>query len=143
MAMGAPVLAVVFLIAAFANLAMPASANFVGEFLILKGVFSSTATIAVIATIGIAMAAVYMLRAYIKAMHGPDVNGVEQREISFREALPVVPAILVIIGLALYPQVVLKTSENAAPEAVTTAAIKAHIPIQAKTVPLQVTKAVK
>ena len=85
------------------------------------------------------MAAVYMLRAYIKAMHGPDVNGVEQREISFREALPVIPAILVIIGLALYPQVVLKTTNGPAEAQIIPAAIAAHIPVDAT--PAKMTKA--
>ena len=131
MAMGAPVLAVIFLIAAFANLAMPASANFVGEFLIIKGVFDVTTVTAVIATVGVVMAAVYMLRAYIQAMHGPDANGVEQREISFREALPVIPAVLVVIALALSPQPLLTRSQPASIASVTPAAKAANInPVQ-------------
>jgi NADH-quinone oxidoreductase subunit M len=123
MAMGAPVLAVIFLIAALANLAMPASANFIGEFLILKGVFDSAAVIAVLACLGVAMAAVYMLRMYIRAMHGPDVNGVEQREISFREALPLIPATLLVLALALSPQPLLKQTEGPATAAVAQAAL--------------------
>ncbi|MEI7888805.1 MAG: NADH-quinone oxidoreductase subunit M [Actinomycetes bacterium] len=133
-AMGAPVLAVVFLIAAFANLAMPASANFIGEFLILKGVFDSVTVVAVIACLGVAMAAVYMLRAYIRAMHGPDTNGVEQRDLSFREALPILPAIALILALAVSPQPLLKRSEGPATAAVIPAAKAANIdPIQTAT----------
>jgi NADH-quinone oxidoreductase subunit M len=123
MAMGAPILAVIFLIAAFANLAMPASANFVGEFLILKGVFDSTAVIAVLACLGVAMAAVYMLRMYIRAMHGPDENGVEQREITFKEALPLLPATALVLALALSPQPLLKRTEGPATAAVAQAAL--------------------
>ncbi|MBV8989051.1 MAG: NADH-quinone oxidoreductase subunit M, partial [Solirubrobacterales bacterium] len=56
-----PVLASLFLIAAFATLAMPGSSNFVGEFLILLGVFQSKLVIAVIAFTGVVGAAVYAL----------------------------------------------------------------------------------
>jgi NADH-quinone oxidoreductase subunit M len=112
-AMGAPVMAVVFLIAALANLAMPASANFIGEFLILRGTWDSASVFAVLACIGVVMAAVYMLRMYIRAMHGPDDNDVEKREMSWREAATVVPAVIVVLALALYPQALLSRSEGA------------------------------
>jgi NADH-quinone oxidoreductase subunit M len=127
MAVGAPVMAAVFLIAAFANLAMPASANFVGEFLILNGVFDTATVIAVLACIGVVMAAVYMLRMYIRAMHGPDENGVEQREMGWREALPVLPALAVVIALALSPQPLLSRSDGAATASVIPAAHAANI----------------
>ena len=80
----APVLATMFLIVAFANLAMPGSSNFVGEFLILLGVFNAKIVIAIVAFTGVALASVYTLRLFIRAMHnrtGPDV---ESREISLR-----------------------------------------------------------
>ena len=48
----APVLAVLFLIVALATLAMPGSANFAGEFLILLGAFSSIQAVAFVASIG-------------------------------------------------------------------------------------------
>ena len=56
---------------------MPGSANFVGEFLILLGVFQSKLVIAIVAFVGVALAAVYTLRLYIRAMHnrvGPEVS---------------------------------------------------------------------
>ena len=68
-ALRAPVLAVVFLIVTMATLAMPGSANFIGEFYILNGLFDEQTTYAVIATAGIAMAAFYALRLYQKTMH--------------------------------------------------------------------------
>ena len=48
---------------------MPGSANFVGEFFILLGVFQAKIAIAIVASIGVVMAAVYALRLYIRAMH--------------------------------------------------------------------------
>ena len=65
----APVLAALFLIVALANLAMPGSSNFVGEFLILLGVFNAKLVFAFIASAGVVMAAVYALRLFIRAMH--------------------------------------------------------------------------
>src|SRR5205807_961742 len=58
----APVLAAMFLIVALATLAMPGSSNFVGEFMILLGLFKSKLAIAVIAFAGVAGAAFYALR---------------------------------------------------------------------------------
>ena len=49
----APVLATLFLIVTFANLAMPGSANFIGEFFILLGVFKAKLAISVIAFVGV------------------------------------------------------------------------------------------
>ena len=65
----APVLSTLFLIVALATLAMPGSANFAGEFLILLGLFNTKLAIAIIAFTGVAMASVYMLRMFIRAMH--------------------------------------------------------------------------
>ena len=65
----APVLAALFLIVTLATLAMPGSSNFVGEFLILLGVFKTKLAIAVIAFTGVVMASVYALRLFIRAMH--------------------------------------------------------------------------
>ena len=67
----APVLAALFLIVAFANLAMPGSANFVGEFYILLGVFQAKLVIAIVAFTGVVLASVYTLRVFIRAMHNP------------------------------------------------------------------------
>ena len=65
----APVLAAMFLIVALATLAIPGSSNFVGEFLILLGVFKAKLAIAIIAFTGVVMASVYALRLFIRAMH--------------------------------------------------------------------------
>ena len=73
----APVLAALFLILTYALLAMPGSANFIGEFFILLGAFQSKTAIAIVASVGVAMAAVYALRLFITAMHnrvGPMVD---------------------------------------------------------------------
>src|SRR6201985_3756139 len=65
----APVLAALFLIVALATLAIPGSSNFVGEFLILLGVFKAKLAIAIVAFTGVVLASVYALRLFIRTMH--------------------------------------------------------------------------
>lgn len=114
----APVLATLFLIVALATLAMPGSANFAGEFLILLGVFKAKVAFAFIASIGVALAAVYMLRAFIKAMHNRVNPNVDSTEVTFRDLAVLVPSVIVIIALALYPQFGLERSERGTQESV-------------------------
>jgi NADH-quinone oxidoreductase subunit M len=108
----APVLAALFLIVALANLAMPGSSNFVGEFLILLGVFNAKIVIAIVAFTGVVLASVYTLRLFIRAMHNRVGPRVASREISFGDALVVAPLVALILALALYPQLALHKSED-------------------------------
>lgn len=114
----APVLASIFLIVGLATLAMPGSANFVGEFLILLGVFRAKVVFAFVASIGVAMASVYVLRAFIRAMHNRVGPSVDSREVTFGDLAVLAPLVVVILALALYPQFGLKRSEPAAQAAV-------------------------
>jgi NADH-quinone oxidoreductase subunit M len=114
----APVLASIFLIVALATLAIPGSSNFVGEFLILLGVFKAKLAIAIIAFSGVVMASVYALRVFIRAMHNRVGSGVESRELTLRDAAVLVPLVAVILFFALYPQLALQRSESSAKAAV-------------------------
>jgi len=107
----APVLATFFLIVTFATLAMPGSANFAGEFLILLGAFQAKMAIGIVASAGVVMAAVYALRLYIRSMHNRTGPRVEPREMSVRDGLVLVPLVLAIVAIALYPQFALQRSE--------------------------------
>jgi NADH-quinone oxidoreductase subunit M len=107
----APVLSALFLIVALATLAMPGSANFAGEFLILFGLFNTKLAIAVLAFAGVAMASVYMLRMFIRALHNRVSAGVKSFDLSARDALVLVPLVLVILAFAVYPQQALDHSE--------------------------------
>jgi NADH-quinone oxidoreductase subunit M len=108
----APVLAALFLIVALATLAMPGSANFVGEFLILTGVLKAKIVFALVAGVGVALAAVYTIRLYQRSMHNPVGEAVESREMSVADGFVLVPTVAAILVLALYPQLVLKRSEE-------------------------------
>jgi NADH-quinone oxidoreductase subunit M len=110
-AMRAPALATMFLVVTFATLAMPGSSNFVGEFLILLGVFQSKLAIALVASTGVVLASVYALRMFIGTMHNRTGARVTSHELSLRDGLVVVPLILAILAISLYPQFALKRSE--------------------------------
>jgi NADH-quinone oxidoreductase subunit M len=109
----APVFAVLFLIVALATLAMPGSANFAGEFLILLGTFSSIQAIAFVASLGVILASVYALRMYIRSMHNRVGPRVVSADLTFRDGLVLVPLVLVILAFALYPQLALDSGEAA------------------------------
>jgi NADH-quinone oxidoreductase subunit M len=110
----APVLAALFMIVTLATLAMPGSANFVGEFLILLGVFSSKLAIALVASTGVVLASVYALRMYIRSMHNRQGPTVTSFEMSLRDGLVIVPLVLAIIAFALFPQRAIEAGEPAA-----------------------------
>jgi NADH-quinone oxidoreductase subunit M len=112
LAIRAPVLATLFLVVTFATLAMPGSSNFVGEFLILLGVFQTKLAIAIVASTGVVLAAAYALRLYIRTMHNRTGPRVQSREIELRDGLVLVPLVLAILAIALYPQFALQRSER-------------------------------
>jgi NADH-quinone oxidoreductase subunit M len=101
-----------FLIVAFATLAMPGSANFVGEFLILLGVFQTKLVFAILAFAGVVMASFYALRLYIRTMHNRTGPRVESREMTLRDGLVLVPLVLVILAISLYPQFALSRTDG-------------------------------
>jgi NADH-quinone oxidoreductase subunit M len=118
----APVLATLFLIVTLATLAMPGSANFVGEFFILLGVFESKLVVALIASTGVVLASVYALRMYIRAMHNRQGPAVTSFDLSVRDAVVIVPLVAAIVAFALFPQRALEAGEpavQAASQAVT------------------------
>ncbi len=111
MALRAPVLAALFLIVALATLAMPGSANFIGEFYILNGLFQEKIVFAFIAISGVAMSAFYALRLYQGTMHNRKPEGLMSREISLKDGIVLAPLVLCIVALALYPQLILHRTD--------------------------------
>ncbi|HET9161879.1 MAG TPA: NADH-quinone oxidoreductase subunit M [Solirubrobacterales bacterium] len=118
MALRAPVLAALFLIVTLATLAMPGSANFVGEFYILNGLFQAKIIFAFVAISGVAMSAYYALRLYQRTMHNRRPEGIASRELGLRDGLVLAPLVLCIVGLALYPQLILHRTDPAVQKSV-------------------------
>jgi NADH-quinone oxidoreductase subunit M len=105
----APVLAGLFLIAGLAGLSLPGLSTFVSEFLVLVGTFTKYEAAAVLATVGIILAAIYILWMYQRTMTGPVRDEVASMpDLKARELWAVGPLIVLIIALGVYPQPVLK-----------------------------------
>src|SRR3954454_1893558 len=108
----APVLAALFLIVALATLAMPGSGNFVGELYILFGAFDTKLAYGLVATIGVVLASVYMIRMYQRSMHNRVGEGVTPFEGRRAELALLTPFVALIIFLGVYPNFVLKRTET-------------------------------
>jgi NADH-quinone oxidoreductase subunit M len=150
----APVLAALFLVVTMATLAMPGSANFIGEFYILNGAFQEKIAFAFVAAIGVALAAFYALRLYQRTMHNRLPEGAESREISARDGLVLAPLVACIVALALWPGLILERgeasvedkvgavvsrgSEGSTPEVAATDAFRSHTDRKAS-IPIRVT----
>ncbi len=104
-----PVLAGVFFFAGLASLALPGTAPFVSEFLVLIGTFTTNKPVAVIATLGIILAAAYVLWMVQRATQGTlnpaltEVDGM-RRDLTLREKIVVAPLIALIVLLGFYPK---------------------------------------
>jgi NADH-quinone oxidoreductase subunit M len=116
-AMRAPVLAAMFLILTLALLAMPGTANFIGEFFILNGVFQAKVGFAFAAAAGVALAAFYAIRLFQQTMHDRLPEGVGSREISLRDAFVLAPLVACIVALSLYPGLILERGEASVEQA--------------------------
>ncbi|MFZ4583642.1 MAG: NADH-quinone oxidoreductase subunit M [Acidimicrobiia bacterium] len=103
-----PVFSAMFVIAMFASIGLPGLSGFVGEFLALLGTFLANRWIAVVATTGVILAAVYLLWAFQRAFTGePEGENVGIRDIKARELLTVVPLLALSLFLGFYPKPVL------------------------------------
>ncbi|HEX9064942.1 MAG TPA: NADH-quinone oxidoreductase subunit M, partial [Streptosporangiaceae bacterium] len=104
----APVLAGLFLISGLAGLALPGLAPFVSEFLVLIGTFTRYQVAAALATVGIILAAIYILWMYQRTMTGPVRDDVATMpDLKARELWAVGPLIALIIVLGVYPKPVI------------------------------------
>ncbi|CAG7597824.1 NADH-quinone oxidoreductase subunit M [Actinacidiphila bryophytorum] len=101
----APILAGTFLIGGLATLSLPGLAPFVSEFLVLVGTFSRYPVLGIIATLGIVLAALYVLVLYQRTMTGPVKAGIEgMTDLKARELLVVTPLIALLLFLGVYPK---------------------------------------
>ncbi|KIZ13348.1 NADH-quinone oxidoreductase subunit M [Streptomyces natalensis] len=101
----APVLAGTFLVGGLATLSLPGMAPFVSEFLVLVGTFSRYPVIGIIATLGIVLAALYVLVLYQRTMTGPVREEVRTMpDLRIRELVVVAPLIALLLFLGVYPK---------------------------------------
>ncbi|MGH2780924.1 MAG: complex I subunit 4 family protein, partial [Thermoleophilaceae bacterium] len=118
MAFRAPVLAALFLIVTFATLAMPGSANFVGEVLVLFGAFEDKLVYGLVASVGVVLAAVYMIRIFQRTMHNRTAPVVESRDVGGLDLAAIAPLVAIIVALGVYPHFVVERTERATTESI-------------------------
>ena len=117
-----PVLAWSFFIAGMSSLALPGLSSFVSEFLVLVGTYTRYPVAAIIGTIGIILAALYILIPVQKALHGPTTHGNENlTDLNRREMAAIAPVIAVIIALGFFPKPLLDIINPASTVTITNA----------------------
>jgi len=100
-----PVFAGIFLFSAFASAGLPGLSGFVGEFTILIGSYFTFPVLAIISATGVILAAIYLLWAYERVFTGEVNPKVEAlRDLNFREIAIMVPLIILILGIGVYPK---------------------------------------
>ena len=101
----APNFALLSLLVVLGSVALPLTNGFVGEFLLISGIFQGHPAFAVFAGLTIILGAVYMLRSYQNIMLG-EVNSVTQSftDLTFNEKAVLIPMVLLIVGFGVYPK---------------------------------------
>jgi NADH-quinone oxidoreductase subunit M len=108
-----PAFTAFFMIVTLSSIGLPGLNGFVGEFLILVGTFQVNILYAVLGTAGIILAAVYMLWMFQRVMFGT-LTKEENRhllDLTPREVACLVPVVLGIIWIGVYPGPLLRTTE--------------------------------
>lgn len=116
-----PKYAVVFLILTMANVGLPGTSGFIGEFLTLFGVFQANTWIAVIATTGVILSAAYALYLYRRVIFGAlDKESLKALlDLSPREKAILYPLVILTIFFGVYPVPVFDATASAVDALVT------------------------
>jgi NADH-quinone oxidoreductase subunit M len=106
-----PLYAAIFMVFTLANVGLPGTSGFVGEFLTLIGTFRSAIAVATLATLGVILSAAYALWLYRKMIFGtlkPALAGI--KDIGWREAIIFAPLVVLTILFGVAPKPVLDMS---------------------------------
>src|SRR5213082_214386 len=109
-----PVYAAVFLIMTMSSIGLPTLNGFIGEFLILQGVFVASKAWAAFAASGVVLGAAYMLYLYQRTMFGKIENPKNEKllDLSHREFATFAPLLILAVWMGLYPAPFLKRLET-------------------------------
>lgn len=109
-----PLYAFVFLLFTLANVGLPGTSGFVGEFLSLIGTFRTNITVATLATLGVILSAAYALWLYRKVVFGklekPALAGIT--DMGWRESLVFAPLVILTLIFGFYPKPILDMSAS-------------------------------
>jgi NADH-quinone oxidoreductase subunit M len=104
----APLLGVCFLIAMLGAVGLPGLNGFVGEFLLLVGLFQSVRAYAVLGALGMILGAWYMLWTFQRIMQGPaEGRNADVPDMRGADLLVMVPLLVLIIILGVFPNLIL------------------------------------
>jgi NADH-quinone oxidoreductase subunit M len=116
----APKFAFWFAALAFASVSVPFTSGFIGEFLLLKGLYSFNAVIAIVAGTTLILGAVYTFRAYQLSMYGP-VNTNAFADLSWSEITVFVVIMAAVVFLGVYPKAIVDFVQPSVDQLVITA----------------------
>jgi NADH-quinone oxidoreductase subunit M len=116
-----PALAGVFLFVALSSIGLPGLNGFVGEFLVILGTFVTSKPFASVAVAGVVLAAIYLLWAYQRVMHGDhrDPEHAALPDLDRREWAILVPVMAAIVAIGVFPKPFLETIEPSAEQTLT------------------------
>lgn len=101
--LAAPALAGYFLVVVLGNIALPLTSGFVGELLMMIGVFQYNAWLAAVAGLGTILGAWYMLSAYQRSILGDTTSASKDfADVDMQELLVLVPVVLLIFAIGIY-----------------------------------------
>lgn len=105
-----PKYATVFMLFVMASVGLPGTSGFVGEFLVLIGVYQVSTTVAVLASIGVVLGACYMLYLYRGVVFGPLVHkdAKAMKDLNSRELTIFIPLVALVMWMGIYPTSFLK-----------------------------------
>ena len=108
-----PMFAAFFLVVSLSSIGLPGLNGFVGEFLVLLGAFQTIPTFAIIGALGVILSAVYMLWMYQRVMFGEVTHEANKQltDLTVREIVVLVPVVLLMVWIGLYPRPFLKRLE--------------------------------
>jgi NADH-quinone oxidoreductase subunit M len=97
-----------------ANVGLPGTSGFVGEFMTLLGTFKVSIPTATVATLGVILSAAYALWLYRKVIFGALVRPslMSMKDLTFRECVTLVPLVVLTIFFGVYPKPVLDMSAS-------------------------------
>jgi len=109
-----PKYAVIFGIMLMAAVGLPLTIGFVGEFLVLLGFYQVSPIMTILAGTSIIIGAIYMLAVYKKSFFGPITNEANKtlKDLDAKETWSLVPLVLIVIWLGIYPKPVLEPIDN-------------------------------
>jgi NADH-quinone oxidoreductase subunit M len=96
-----------------ASIGLPGLGDFIGEFLTLLGTYRISLGVTVAAVIGILISTLYALKVIQRAFHGPNNHEWSLPDLGKRELVMMVPMMLVLLWIGLYPQPLFRTFEPA------------------------------